>query len=43
MTSILLFSQYIPVSIGIVLLMQSVWMGVTRNVLRKKLPSAQKW
>jgi drug/metabolite transporter (DMT)-like permease len=45
MTSIFYYLavKYIPVSIGIVLLMQSVWMGVTRNVLRKEASSAQKW
>lgn len=35
--------KYIPVSIGIVLLMQTVWMGVLLEmVLEKKLPSLQK-
>ncbi|OIQ21477.1 MAG: EamA family transporter [Flavobacterium sp. MedPE-SWcel] len=35
--------KYIPVSIGIVLLMQSVWMGVVlETILTKKLPSARK-
>ncbi len=35
--------RYIPVSIGIVLLMQSVWMGVfLESVFAKKKPSAQK-
>jgi drug/metabolite transporter (DMT)-like permease len=35
--------KYIPVSIGIVLLMQTVWMGVLLEmILEKKLPSAQK-
>jgi drug/metabolite transporter (DMT)-like permease len=35
--------KYIPVSIGIVLLMQTVWMGVLLEmVLEKKLPSKQK-
>ncbi|MDX6182278.1 DMT family transporter [Flavobacterium sp. Fl-77] len=35
--------RYIPVSIGIVLLMQTVWMGVLLEmILEKKLPSKQK-
>ena len=35
--------KYIPVSIGIVLLMQTVWMGVILEmILEKKLPSKQK-
>ncbi|MTH14210.1 DMT family transporter [Flavobacterium sp. LC2016-01] len=35
--------KYIPVSIGIVLLMQTVWMGVfLEMILEKKLPSKQK-
>jgi len=35
--------KYIPVSIGIVLLMQTVWMGVLLEmILDKKLPSKQK-
>lgn len=35
--------QYIPVSVGIVLLMQSVWMGLLLEaVLDKKLPSTRK-
>lgn len=35
--------KYIPVSIGIVLLMQTVWMGVLLEmILEKKLPSIQK-
>lgn len=35
--------KYIPVSIGIVLLMQTVWMGVLLEmILEKKLPSKQK-
>lgn len=35
--------KYIPVSIGIVLLMQTVWMGVLLEMfLEKKLPSKQK-
>jgi drug/metabolite transporter (DMT)-like permease len=35
--------KYIPVSIGIVLLMQTVWMGVLLEmVLEKKIPSLQK-
>jgi drug/metabolite transporter (DMT)-like permease len=35
--------KYIPVSIGIVLLMQTVWMGVLLEMfLEKKLPSRQK-
>lgn len=35
--------KYIPVSIGIVLLMQTVWMGVVLEmILEKKLPSTQK-
>lgn len=35
--------KYIPVSIGIVLLMQTVWMGVLLEmILEKKLPSRQK-
>jgi drug/metabolite transporter (DMT)-like permease len=35
--------RYIPVSIGIVLLMQTVWMGVILEmILEKKLPSKQK-
>ena len=35
--------KYIPVSIGIVLLMQTVWMGVfLEMILDKKLPSKQK-
>jgi drug/metabolite transporter (DMT)-like permease len=35
--------KYVPVSIGIVLLMQTVWMGVLLEmVLEKKLPSLQK-
>ncbi|HEX9979446.1 MAG TPA: DMT family transporter [Flavobacterium sp.] len=35
--------KYIPVSIGIVLLMQTVWMGVlTEWILEKKRPSAMK-
>ncbi|MCF4100719.1 DMT family transporter [Gillisia sp. M10.2A] len=35
--------QYIPVSIGIVLLMQSVWMGVfLEAIVAKKAPSANK-
>ncbi|WP_417939685.1 EamA family transporter [Flavobacterium sp. RS13.1] len=35
--------KYIPVSIGIVLLMQTVWMGVLLEmILEKKLPSVQK-
>ena len=35
--------KYIPVSIGIVLLMQTVWMGVLLEwILDKKAPSAQK-
>jgi drug/metabolite transporter (DMT)-like permease len=35
--------KYIPVSIGIVLLMQTVWMGVLLEmILEKKLPSTQK-
>lgn len=35
--------QYIPVSIGIVLLMQTVWMGVVLEmILNKKLPSRGK-
>lgn len=35
--------KYIPVSIGIVLLMQTVWMGVLLEmVLEKKIPSTQK-
>jgi drug/metabolite transporter (DMT)-like permease len=45
MTSIFYYLavKYIPVSIGIVLLMQSVWMGVLLEMfLEKKLPSAQK-
>ncbi|MCL6460502.1 MAG: EamA family transporter, partial [Flavobacterium micromati] len=34
---------YIPVSIGIVLLMQTVWMGVLLEmILEKKIPSTQK-
>ncbi|MCA6422006.1 MAG: EamA family transporter [Flavobacterium sp.] len=42
MTSIFYYLavQYIPVSIGIVLLMQTVWMGVVLEIfLEKKLPS----
>jgi drug/metabolite transporter (DMT)-like permease len=45
MTSIFYYLavKYIPVSIGIVLLMQSVWMGVILEMLlEKKLPSTQK-
>lgn len=35
--------KYIPVSIGIVLLMQTVWMGVLLEmILEKKMPSLQK-
>jgi drug/metabolite transporter (DMT)-like permease len=35
--------KYIPVSIGIVLLMQTVWMGVILEmIIEKKLPSKQK-
>lgn len=35
--------EYIPVSIGIVLLMQSVWMGVfLEGIINKKKPSANK-
>jgi drug/metabolite transporter (DMT)-like permease len=35
--------KYIPVSIGIVMLMQTVWMGVLLEmILEKKLPSTQK-
>lgn len=35
--------KYIPVSIGIVLLMQTVWMGVLLEmILERKIPSAQK-
>ena len=35
--------KYIPVSIGIVLLMQTVWMGVLLEmILEKKIPSIQK-
>jgi drug/metabolite transporter (DMT)-like permease len=35
--------KYIPVSIGIVLLMQTVWMGVLLEmILEKKIPSSQK-
>ena len=35
--------KYIPVSIGIVLLMQTVWMGVILEmILEKKIPSTQK-
>lgn len=35
--------QYIPVSIGVVLLMQSIWMGVVgESLLEKKLPGTQK-
>jgi len=35
--------KYIPVSIGIVLLMQTVWMGVVLEmILEKKLPSKTK-
>lgn len=35
--------KYIPVSIGIVLLMQTVWMGVLLEmILEKKIPSVQK-
>lgn len=35
--------KYIPVSIGIVLLMQTVWMGVLLEmILEKKIPSLQK-
>lgn len=35
--------KYIPVSIGIVILMQTVWMGVLLEmILEKKLPSKQK-
>ncbi|MCD0468922.1 DMT family transporter [Flavobacterium sp. JAS] len=35
--------KYIPVSIGIILLMQTVWMGVLLEmILEKKLPSKQK-
>lgn len=35
--------KYIPVSIAIILLMQTVWMGVLfEMILEKKLPSAQK-
>lgn len=35
--------KYIPVSIGIVLLMQTVWMGVLLEmIIEKKLPSKQK-
>lgn len=35
--------RYIPVSVGIVLLMQTVWMAVVLEmILEKKLPSAQK-
>ncbi len=35
--------KYIPVSIAIILLMQTVWMGVVfETVLEKKIPSAQK-
>ena len=35
--------KYIPVSIGIVLLMQTVWMGVLLEmILEKKIPSKQK-
>lgn len=35
--------QYIPVSVGIVLLMQTVWMGVILEmILHKKLPGARK-
>ena len=35
--------QYIPVSVGIVLLMQTVWMGVTLEmIMHKKLPGARK-
>lgn len=35
--------QYIPVSVGIVLLMQTVWMGVILEmILQKKLPSFRK-
>ena len=36
--------KYIPVSIGIVLLMQSVWMGVVlEGVVERKMPSFKKW
>ncbi len=45
MTSIFYYLavKYIPVSIGIVLLMQTVWMGVLLEmILEKKLPSLQK-
>jgi drug/metabolite transporter (DMT)-like permease len=45
MTSIFYYLavKYIPVSIGIVLLMQTVWMGVLLEmILEKKLPSTQK-
>ncbi len=45
MTSIFYYLtvKYIPVSIGIVLLMQTVWMGVAfEMILEKKLPSVQK-
>jgi drug/metabolite transporter (DMT)-like permease len=45
MTSIFYYLavKYIPVSIGIVLLMQTVWMGVLLEmVLEKKIPSTQK-
>jgi drug/metabolite transporter (DMT)-like permease len=35
--------QYVPVSVGIVLLMQTVWMGViVEMILYKKLPGARK-
>lgn len=35
--------QYIPVSIGIVLLMQSVWMGVVlEGIVERKIPSGKK-
>lgn len=38
-----LAAKYIPVSIGIVLLMQSVWMGVVLEaILQKKAPGAKK-
>lgn len=36
--------QYIPVSVGIVLLMQTVWMGVILEmILKRKLPGARKF
>lgn len=46
LTSIFYYSavQYISVSLGIVLLMQSVWMGVVLDaVAHKKAPSKLKW